>query len=117
MDLYCKEIRKLEAKFYGIEYIHMVRDKNQAADALSNLGSSGAQNPHGVFVQDLVKPSIDKNLVGSSETEKARHCSSRPSRTSLRSVMTPTGVHPSSDTLQTALVSKQIRERTPSSVI
>jgi len=24
MDLYCKEIHKLEANFYGIEYIHVV---------------------------------------------------------------------------------------------
>jgi ribonuclease HI len=58
MDAYCKEIRKLEGKFYGIEYTHVVRDKNKAADELSKLGSSQAQVPHGVFVQDLVKPSI-----------------------------------------------------------
>jgi hypothetical protein len=60
MDAYCKEIRKLEGKFYGIKYTHVVRDKNQAADELSKLGSSRAQVPHGVFVQDLVKPSIKK---------------------------------------------------------
>jgi len=42
MDLYCKEIRKWESNFYGIEYIHVVQDKNQAADALSKLGSSRA---------------------------------------------------------------------------
>jgi hypothetical protein len=58
MDAYCKEIRKLEGKFYGIEYTHVVRDKNQAADELSKIGSSRAQVPHGVFIQDLVKPSI-----------------------------------------------------------
>jgi hypothetical protein len=34
------------------------KTKNQAADELSKLGSSRAQVPHGVFVQDLVKPSI-----------------------------------------------------------
>jgi len=39
-DLYCKEIRRWESNFYGIEYIHVVQDKNQAADALSNIGSS-----------------------------------------------------------------------------
>jgi ribonuclease HI len=50
MDAYCKEIRKLEDKFYGIEYTHVVRDKNQAVDELSKLGSSQAQVPHGVFV-------------------------------------------------------------------
>jgi hypothetical protein len=58
MDAYCKEIRKLEGKFYGIEYSHEVRDKNQAANALSKLGSSRAQVPHGVFIQDLFTPSI-----------------------------------------------------------
>jgi ribonuclease HI len=58
MDAYCKEIRKLEGKFYGIEYSHVVRDKNQAADALSKLGSSRAQVMHDVFIQDLFKPSI-----------------------------------------------------------
>ena len=40
MDAYCKAIRKLEGKFYDIEYTHVVRDKNQAADVLSKLGSS-----------------------------------------------------------------------------
>jgi hypothetical protein len=58
MDAYCKEIQKLEGKFYGIEYTHVVRDKNQAADELSELGSSQAQVPHGMFIQDLFKPSV-----------------------------------------------------------
>jgi hypothetical protein len=58
MDAYCKEIRKLEAKFYGIEYTHVVRDKNKAADELSKLGSSRVKVPHGVFIQDLVNLSI-----------------------------------------------------------
>jgi hypothetical protein len=58
MDAYCKEIRKLEGKFYDIEYTHVVQDKNKAAHALSKLGSSRAKVPHGVFVQDLVNPSI-----------------------------------------------------------
>jgi hypothetical protein len=58
MDAYCTKIRKLEGKFYSIEYSHVVQDKNQAADALSKLGSSRAQVPHGIFVQDLLKPSI-----------------------------------------------------------
>ena len=60
MDAYCKSIRKLEGKFYGIEYAHVVQDKNQAADALSKLGSSRAKVPHGVFVQDLLMPSIEE---------------------------------------------------------
>jgi hypothetical protein len=58
MDAYYKEIIKLEGKFYGIEYKHVVRDKNQVADELSKLGSSRVQVPHGVLIQYLVKPSI-----------------------------------------------------------
>ena len=63
MNLYCKEIRKWESNFYDIEYIHVVRDKNQAADALSKLGSSRAQIPQGVFVQNIHAPSVGTDLV------------------------------------------------------
>ena len=38
----------------------MVRDKNQATDVLSKLGSSRVKVPHGVFVQDLLTPSINE---------------------------------------------------------
>jgi len=58
MDAYCAEIRKLEGKFYGIEYHHMVRDQNQLADHLSKIGSSHVVIPPGVFIQDLFTPSI-----------------------------------------------------------
>ena len=60
MGAYCKAIRKLEGKFFSIEYSHVVRDKNQAADALSKLGSSCSKVLHGVFVQDLLKPSVQE---------------------------------------------------------
>jgi len=63
MDRYCKEIRKWESNFYGIEYTHVVRDKNQAADALSKLGSSRAEIPRGVFVLDIHEPSVGTDLV------------------------------------------------------
>ena len=58
MDAYCTEIRKLEGKFYGIEYHHVVRDQNQPTDQLSKIGSSRAMVPPGVFMQDLLVPSI-----------------------------------------------------------
>ena len=69
MDLYCKEIQKWESNFYGVEYIHVVRDKNQAADALSKIGSSWAQIPQGVFIQDIHTPSVGTDLVGKSPNE------------------------------------------------
>ena len=60
MDAYCAKIRKLEGKFYGIKYHHVVRDQNQPADQLSKIGSSRAAVPPGVFVQDLLVPSIEE---------------------------------------------------------
>jgi hypothetical protein len=58
MDAYCAQIRKLENKFYGLEFHHVVWANNEAADKLSKLGSTRAVIPHGVFIHDLVKPSI-----------------------------------------------------------
>jgi hypothetical protein len=58
MDAYCLEVHKLENKFYGLEFHHVVRDNNVAADVLSKLGSTRAQVPEGVFVHELHAPSI-----------------------------------------------------------
>jgi ribonuclease HI len=58
MDAYCLEVRKLENKFYGLEFHLVVRDNNIAADVLSKLGSTRAQVPAGVFVHELHEPSI-----------------------------------------------------------
>jgi ribonuclease HI len=58
MDAYCLEVCKLENKFYGLEFHHVVRDNNVAADVLSNLGSTRSQVPAGVFVHELHAPSI-----------------------------------------------------------
>jgi ribonuclease HI len=58
MDAYCLQVRKLKNKFYGLEFHHVVRDNNVAADVLSKLGSTRAQVPAGVFVHDLHAPSI-----------------------------------------------------------
>jgi hypothetical protein len=48
----------LEDKFEGLEFHHVERDRNAAADALLKLGSSRAQVPPGVFVQEVPHPSI-----------------------------------------------------------
>jgi hypothetical protein len=60
MDAYCAQMRKLENKFYGLEFHHVVRADNETVDKLSKLGSTRAVIPHGVFVYDLVKPSIEE---------------------------------------------------------
>jgi ribonuclease HI len=58
MNAYCLKICKLENKFSGLEFHHVVRDNNVAADILSKLGSTRAQVPVGVFVHELHAPSI-----------------------------------------------------------
>jgi ribonuclease HI len=58
MNAYFAEVRKLEAHFEGLEFHHVCRENNVAADVLSKLGSKHTLVPAGVFVQDLRKPSI-----------------------------------------------------------
>jgi hypothetical protein len=53
MDAYVQEVRKLENKFSGLEVHHVVREHNVSADILSKLGSTHAQIPAGVFIQEL----------------------------------------------------------------
>jgi ribonuclease HI len=58
MDAYVQEVPKLENKFSGLEVYHVIREHNIGADILSKLGSTRAQVPAGVFVQELKQPSI-----------------------------------------------------------
>jgi hypothetical protein len=58
MGKYCTTVRKLEDKFEGLEFHHVERDCNAADDALSKLGSSQAQAPPGIFIQEISQPSI-----------------------------------------------------------
>jgi hypothetical protein len=60
MDAYCLEVRKLENKFYDLEFHHIVRDNNVAVDVLSKLGSTRAQVPSEVFVHELHASSISE---------------------------------------------------------
>jgi hypothetical protein len=43
MGKYCTAVRKLEDKFEGLEFHHVERDRNAAADTFSKLGSSRTQ--------------------------------------------------------------------------
>jgi hypothetical protein len=58
MDAYVQEVRKLENKFSSLEVHHVVGEYNFCVDILSNLRSTRAQVPAGVFVQKLKQPSI-----------------------------------------------------------
>jgi ribonuclease HI len=67
MDAYCIEVHKLENKFYGLEFHHVVCDDNVAADVLSKLGSTRAQVLEGVFVHELHTPSIPESTPTTSD--------------------------------------------------
>jgi ribonuclease HI len=58
MGKYSMVVRKLEDKFEGLEFHHVERDRNAAADALLKLRSSQAQVPPRVFVHEVPRPSI-----------------------------------------------------------
>jgi predicted SnoaL-like aldol condensation-catalyzing enzyme len=82
MDAYYAQIRKLENKFYGLEFHHVVQAHNEAADKLSKLGSTQAEIPHGVFIQDLVKSSIE---------EEEKSIAKQPSADQLVTTVSTTG--------------------------
>jgi ribonuclease HI len=48
----------MEDKFSSLEVHHVLREHNVGADILSKLGSTRAQVPPGVFIQELKQPSI-----------------------------------------------------------
>jgi hypothetical protein len=51
MGSYYTAVRKIEDKFEVLEFYHIERDRNAAADALSKLGASRAQVPPDIYVQ------------------------------------------------------------------
>jgi hypothetical protein len=69
MNAYCAQVRKLEAHFEGLEFHHVSRNNNVAADILSKLGPKCTLVPASVFIQDLCKPSI--RLLSDPETSQS----------------------------------------------
>jgi hypothetical protein len=59
MEAYCKAVRSLENKFYGIELNHVPRRYNEEADELANIASGRITVPPNVFAWDVTKPSVN----------------------------------------------------------
>jgi ribonuclease HI len=55
MLLYCQELRKLENNFNGLEYLHILRGKNEIIDELAKLGSSWLWIPHWSFCRSSMR--------------------------------------------------------------
>lgn len=60
METYCKEVRKIEDKFDGLELNHIPMHFSEAIDALEKMASCRDPILIGIFASDLMKPLIDK---------------------------------------------------------
>jgi ribonuclease HI len=58
MEVYCKAVRALEDKFYGIELNHVPRRYNEEADELAKIASGRITVPPNVFARDIAQPSV-----------------------------------------------------------
>jgi ribonuclease HI len=59
MEAYCKAVRALEDKFYGIKLNHVPRRYNEEADELAKIASGRITVPPNVFARDVAQPSVN----------------------------------------------------------
>jgi ribonuclease HI len=58
MEAYCKAVRALEDKFYGLELNHVPRWYNEEADELAKIASGRITVPPNIFARDIAQPSV-----------------------------------------------------------
>jgi hypothetical protein len=69
MEAYCKAVRALEDKFYGIELNHVPHRYNEEADELTKIVSGRITVPPNGFARDVAQPSVNLEPHPSSCTE------------------------------------------------
>jgi hypothetical protein len=69
MEAYCKAVRALEDKFYGIELNHVPRRYNEEADEMAKIASGRITVPPNVFARDIAQPSVALEPHPSNHTE------------------------------------------------
>jgi hypothetical protein len=57
MEAYCKTVRALKDKFYGIELNHVPCRCNEEADELAKIAPRRITVPPNVFTRDIAQPS------------------------------------------------------------
>jgi len=72
MEAYCKEVRRLEDKFHGLDLVHVARRYNEAAYELTRIASTRGTVPPGAFSRDLHEPSVDLGSGAGIETAPAQ---------------------------------------------
>ena len=58
MAAYHNAVLKMSARFEGLEFHHVARDSNQAADILARIGAKRDPVPPNIFLERLFKPSV-----------------------------------------------------------
>ena len=58
MTAYRNAVLKMSARFEGLEFHHVVRENNQAADILARTGAKRNPVPPNIFLERLFKPSV-----------------------------------------------------------
>nr|XP_020162199.1 uncharacterized protein LOC109747571 [Aegilops tauschii subsp. strangulata] len=58
MAAYRNPVLRISARFKGLEFHHVSRDNNQAADVLAHMGAKRDPVPKNTFLERLFKPSL-----------------------------------------------------------
>ena len=58
MAAYRNAVLKMSARFEGLEFHHVARENNQAADVLACIGAKRDPVPPNIFLERLFKPSV-----------------------------------------------------------
>ena len=58
MAAYRNAVLKMSARFEGLEFHHIARENNQAADVLACIGAKRDAVPPNIFLERLFKPSV-----------------------------------------------------------
>ena len=58
MAAYRNVVLKMSARFEGLEFHHIARESNQAADVLARIGAKHDPVPPNIFLERLFKPSV-----------------------------------------------------------
>ena len=58
MAAYRNAVLKMSARFEGLEFHHVARESNQAADVLARIGAKRDPDPPNIFLERLFKPSV-----------------------------------------------------------
>jgi ribonuclease HI/transposase InsO family protein len=69
MEAYCKAVRALEDKFYGIELNHVPRWYNEEAVELAKIASGRITVPLNVFARDVTQPPVNLEPCPSSRED------------------------------------------------